>query len=53
MRNTGKEAELIAWAVVMDDNLHRRPKRAPGTLPRCLRIQESALLMYSPQYLFF
>ena len=26
-------AELIAWAVVKDDNLHRRPKRAPVTLP--------------------
>jgi hypothetical protein len=24
---------LIAWAVVKDDNLHRRPKRAPVTLP--------------------
>jgi len=26
-------AELIAWAVVKDDNLHRRPKRALVTLP--------------------
>ena len=24
---------MIAWAVVTDDNLHRRPKRAPVTLP--------------------